>query len=59
VRREKALCVSQVQVLSGELSGHPSSYRDGQQGNRLVEALGTEARFGWVSERTGRNMCEA
>jgi len=39
VRREKALCVSQVQVLSGELSGHPSRYRDGQKGNRLVEAL--------------------
>ena len=33
VRREKALCVSQVQVLSGELSGHPSSYQDGQKGN--------------------------
>ena len=59
VRREKALCVSQVQVLSGELSGHPSRYRDGQQGNQLVEALGTKAHRRWVSERTGRNVCEA
>jgi len=33
VRREKALCVSQVQVLSGELSGHPSSYRGSRKGN--------------------------
>ena len=41
VRREKALCVSQVQVLSGELpacapadrSGHPSSDQDDQKGN--------------------------
>jgi hypothetical protein len=33
VRREKALCVSQVQVLSGESSGHPSSYQDDQKGN--------------------------
>jgi len=33
VRREKALCVSQVQVLSGELSGHPSSYQDDPKGN--------------------------
>ena len=59
VRREKALCVSQVQVLSGELSGHLGSYRNGQKGNRLVEALGTEAHRGWVSEPTGRNRREA
>jgi len=59
VRREMALCVSQVQVLSGELSGHLGSYRNGQKGNRLVEALGTEAHLGWVSEPTGRNRREA
>jgi hypothetical protein len=59
VRRGKALCVSQVQVLSGESSGHPSSYQDGMKGNRHVEALGTATHFGWVSEPTGRNTCEA
>jgi hypothetical protein len=59
VRREKALCVSQVQVLSGELSGHPSRDQDGQKGHGLVEALGTEAHRGWVSEPTGRNTREA
>jgi len=33
VRCEKELCVLQVQVLPGELSGHLSSYRDDQKGN--------------------------
>lgn len=59
VRRAKALCVSQVQVLSEKLSGHLSSYQDDQKGNGLIEALGTEAHQGWVSKPTGRNMCEA
>lgn len=59
VRREKALCVSQVQVLSEKLSGHLSSYRGSRKGNRPTEALGTEAHRGWVREPTGRNMREA
>ena len=52
VRREKALCVSQVQVLSGESSGHPSSYRGSRKGNRSTEALGTEAFVmgGWQAD---------
>ena len=33
VRREKALCDLQVQVLPGELSGPPSSYQGDQKGN--------------------------
>jgi hypothetical protein len=59
VRREQALGGSPVPVLSGEWSGHPRRDRAGQQGNRLVEALETEAHVGWVSELTGRNLCEA
>jgi hypothetical protein len=59
VRREKVLCVRQVQVLSEKLSVYLSSYQDGQTGNHLVEALGTKAHHGWVSKSTGRNMREA
>jgi len=58
-RRAKALCSLQVQVLPGELSVHPGSYRGGKEGDRLAEALGTTAHHGWVCESTGRNTCEA
>ena len=37
----------------------PSSYRGGEEGNRLAEALGTGAHHGWVGESTGRNTREA
>jgi hypothetical protein len=49
----------QVKVLFGELSVHPGSYRGGEEGNRIAEALGTSAHHGWVSESTGRNASEA
>ena len=58
-RREKVPCLLQVKVLPGELSVDPSSYRGGEEGNRLAEALGTSAHQGWVCEPTGRNTCEA
>jgi len=58
-RREKVPCLLQVKVLPGELSVDPSSYRGGEEGNRLAEALGTSAHRGWVCEPTGRNTCEA
>ena len=58
VRREGAVFLP-VQVRPGELSVHPGSYRGGEAGNRLAEALGTEAHQGWVCESTGRNACEA
>jgi hypothetical protein len=58
-RRAKALCALQVKVLPGELSVHPGSYRDGPEGNRRAEALGTWAHLGWVCEPTGRNTSEA
>ncbi len=58
-RREKAPCHLQVKVLPGELSVDPSSYRGGEKGNRLAEALGTSAHRGWVCEPTGRNTSEA
>jgi hypothetical protein len=48
-----------VKVRSKEVSVHLGSYpRDGE-GDRPVEASGTETRFGRVSERTGRNASEA
>src|SRR5262249_24461078 len=59
VRRVKGPCLLQVQVLPGKLSGHPGSYRGGEEGNRIAEALGTRAHHGWVSESTGRNASEA
>jgi len=37
--------------LPGELSVDPSSYRGGEEGNRLAEALGTWAHQGWVCEQ--------
>jgi hypothetical protein len=49
-RREKAPCHLQVKVLPGELSVDPSSYRGGEKGDRLAEALGTSAHHGWVCE---------
>jgi hypothetical protein len=38
---------------------HPSSYRGGEEGNRIAEALGTSAHHGWVCKPTGRNTGEA
>ena len=58
VRREGAVFLP-VQVRPGELSVHPSSYRGGEEGNGLAEALGTLAHHGWVRKPTGRNACEA
>ena len=57
--RAKGPCLLQVKVLSGELSVHPGSYRGGEEGNRIAEALGTSAHHGWVCESTGRNASEA
>ena len=48
-----------VQVPPGELSVHPSSYRGGEKGNQLAEALGTLVRLGRIGKPTGRNTCEA
>jgi hypothetical protein len=53
------LWLLQVKVLAGELSVQPRSYRGGEEGNRIAEALGTSAHHGWVCESTGRNMSEA
>ena len=58
VRREGVVFLP-VQVRLGELSVRPSSYRDGEEGNRLAEALGTGAHHGWVGKSTGRNVREA
>jgi hypothetical protein len=58
-RREKVPCHLRVGVPPGELSVDPSSYRGGEEGNRIAEALGTEAHLGWVCKPTGRNMSEA
>jgi hypothetical protein len=55
----KGPCLLQVKVLSGKLSVRPGSYRGGEEGNRIAEALGTSAHHGWVCESTGRNACEA
>ena len=59
VHRERCRGFLQVQVLPGELSVGPSSYRGGEEGNRIAEALGTSAHHGWVCESTGPNACEA
>jgi len=48
-----------VKVRSGELSVHPSSYRGGEEADRIAEALGTRAHHGWVGKSTGRNASEA
>jgi hypothetical protein len=48
-----------VRVRPGELSVHPSSYRGGEEGNRIAEALGTVAHRGWVGKLAGRNVSEA
>lgn len=55
----KGPCLLQVKVLSGKLSVRPGSYRGGEEGNRIAEALGTRAHHGWVCESTGRNASEA
>jgi len=49
----------QVKVLPGKVSVRPGSYRGGEEGNRIAEALGTRAHQGWVCESTGRNASEA
>jgi len=48
-----------VQVRSKEVSVHLGSYPGDGEGDRPVEASGTEIRLGRVSERTGRNASEA
>ena len=60
------MCAAKGAVsLAGEspareiVSVHPGSYRDGEEGNRIAEALGTWAHHGWVCESTGRNASEA
>ncbi len=55
----KGAMFSPVKVRPGELSVHPGSYRDDEEGNRLVEALGTKAPVGGVSQLMGRNAREA
>ena len=59
MRRAEGPCLLQVKVLSGKLSVRPGSYRGGEEGNRIAEALGTSAHQGWVCESTGRNANEA
>src|SRR5262249_61300392 len=59
VRRAEGPCLLQVKVLSGKLSVRPGSYRGGEEGNRIAEALGTAAHQGWVCESSGRNANEA
>ncbi len=44
-----------VKVRSKEVSVHLGSYPGDGEGDRPVEASGTEIRLGRVSERTGRN----
>jgi hypothetical protein len=48
-----------VKVRSKEVSVHLGSYPGDGEGDRTVEASGTEIRLGRVSERTGRNASEA
>ncbi len=48
-----------LQVRSKEVSVHLGSYLGDGEGDRTVEAPGTEIRLGRVSERTGRNTSEA
>jgi hypothetical protein len=48
-----------VKVRSREVSVHLGSYPGDGEGDRPVEASGTEIRLGRVSERTGRNASEA
>ena len=48
-----------VKVRSKEVSVHLGSYPGDGEGDRPVEASGTEIRLGRVSERTGRNASEA
>jgi hypothetical protein len=55
----KGAVFSPVKVRPGELSVHPSSYRGGEEGDRIAEALGTLAHQGWVCKLTGRNASEA
>jgi len=55
----KSESVQPVQVRSKEVSVRLGSYLGGGEGNRVVEAPGTEAHFGWVSKCAGRNVSEA
>jgi hypothetical protein len=48
-----------VKVRSKEVSVHLGSYPGEGEGDRTVEASGTEIRLGRVCERTGRNASEA
>jgi len=48
-----------VKVRSKEVSVRLGSYPGDGEGDRTVEASGTEIRHGRVSERTGRNASEA
>jgi hypothetical protein len=58
-RAVKGAVFLRVQVPPGELSVHPSSYRGGEKGDQLAEALGTWVRQGRIGKPTGRNTCEA
>ena len=58
-RAVKGAVFLRVQVPPGELSVHPSSYRGGEKGNQLAEALGTWVRHGRIGKPTGRNVREA
>jgi len=48
-----------VRVRSKEVSVHLGSYPGGEEGDQIVEAPGTEVRFGRASKRAGRNASEA
>jgi hypothetical protein len=58
VRRERPVNAAGESPVQGGV-GHLGSYPGDGQGDRTVEASGTEIRFGRVSERTGRNASEA
>jgi hypothetical protein len=50
-RAVKSAVFSPVQVRPGELSVYPSSYRGGEEGNRIAEAIGTWATLGGSASR--------
>jgi len=58
-RAVKGAVFLRVPVPPGEVSVHPRSYRGGEKGNPLAEALGTWVRHGRIGKPTGRNTCEA
>jgi hypothetical protein len=47
----KGPCLLQVKVLSRKLSVHPGSYRGGEEGDGIAEALGTSAHMGGSASR--------